>query len=392
MVATALVVVLNLGSSVPRHRGLLSGPQPPALVDAGPGQGHCRLDAPDVQSYPYSTDPDSLADVRFVSRSTGWVLGPAHLLATTDAGDHWTVQLSSRTSLWSALDFINTSTGWVIGAHDLLATTDGGRRWRALPQTCPAIRSLDFVNSRVGFAVASGTAGPFGAASGDHAALLTSHDAGRTWQRVATPEQPQSVCFYNPQRGWLGAHGSIYSTTDAGRQWTRSFTDSTGSKAFTATIVLRCAGPDSGWAEAVGPGAAMSQEPHIGLRSTGSTWKALFAEQYFPHPGIPTKTNSPSSDPSTFAAINASHAVFLDECTACGYGTETIGFITGTRLTKARSIPGINASVSASFTSPTDGWVIGVRVHYLTFGYRVIHTTDGGASWHTQYAMPTRKA
>ena len=320
------------------------------------------------------------------------MLGPDYLLATADAGNHWTVQLSSRTSLWSSLDFINRSTGWVIGAHDLLATTDGGRRWHAVPQTCPAIESLDFVTPRVGFAIASGAAAPLGEAwANNTAALLTSHDAGRTWKHVATPKQPQSVCFYTPKRGWLAAHGSIYSTRDSGRRWRLDFTDSFRPTAFTATIAVQCTGPDVGWAEAVGPGGEMSQEPHVGLHGTGSTWKALFAEQYFPHPGIPTTMNSPSSDASTFAAINASHAVFLDECTACGYGIETIGFVTGTRLTRARDIPGINGSVSASFTSPTDGWVIGVRVHDATFSYRVIHTTDGGTTWHTQFIMPTGK-
>jgi photosystem II stability/assembly factor-like uncharacterized protein len=389
----AVAVLLGIGSHHARHDQLASGPEPPPLVGAGLVHRRCKLDAPEVQSYPYSTDPDSLTDVQFVSPSTGWVLGPDYLLTTSDGGSHWRVQLRSRRSRWTALDFINKSTGWVIGANDLLATTNGGRTWRALPQTCPAIRSLHFVNSHVGFAITSGTPGPLGAVWGDHgAALLTSDDAGRTWRHLASPRQPQSVCFYTPRRGWVGAHGSIYSTTDAGQHWTLSFTGSTPPKGFTAAVALQCTGPGGGWAEAIGPGAAMSQEPHLGLHSTSSTWTALFAEQYFPHPGIASTTNSPSSDPSAFSAINATHAVFLDECTACGYGMETIGFVTGTRLTKTRNIPGINMSVSASFTSPTDGWVIGVRVRYTTFAYRVIHTTDGGISWHTQYVMPTTRS
>ena len=137
----------------------------------------------------------------------------------------------------------------------------------------------------------------------------------------------------------------------------------------------------------------MSQEPHIGLHSTGRTWTALFAEQYFPHPGIPVKTNSPSSVPNAFSAINASDAVFLDECTACGGGTAWIAFATGKHLTKTRIIPGMTGSAAASFTSPTDGWVIGVRAHYgpTRLTYRVIHTTDGGHSWQTEYSMPTTR-
>jgi hypothetical protein len=355
------------------------------------------LDTPELQSYSYSADLDSLADVRFVSRSTGWVLGPDYLLATSDAGSRWKVDLRSRTSSWSALDFISASTGWVIGTHDLLVTTDGGRGWRALPQTCPAIRSLNFVTPRVGFAIASGTIGPLGAVWGDHAAgLLASDDGGRTWRRLATPRSPQSVCFYSERRGWLGAHGDIYSSKDGGRHWTLSFTGSTPPRGFTAAVALRCTASGGGWAEAIGPGAAMSQEPHIGLHGTGRTWTALFAEQYFPHPGIHVKTNSPSSVPNAFSAINASDAVFLDECDACRDGTAVIAFVTGSRLRKTRDIPGITGSVAASFTSPTDGWVIGVHDHYFSTGrtkftYRIIHTTDGGRSWQTEFSMPTTR-
>ncbi len=285
----------------------------------------------------------------------------------------------------------------MIGAHDLVATSDGGRRWRALPQTCPAIRSVNFVTARVGFAIASGTTGQLGAVWGDHAAaLLRSDDGGQTWHRLATPKSAQSVCFYNKRDGWLGAGGDIYSTTDGGRHWMLDFAASIPSRGFTAAIALQCTGPGGGWAEAIGPGAAMSQEPHIGLHSTGSTWTALFAEQYFPHPGIPVRTNSPSSVPNAFSAINASDAAFLDDCTACGPGSVWIGFVTGTHGTRTRHIPGITGSVSASFTSPTDGWVIGVRYHYFSprrspLTYRVIHTTDGGHGWHTQYNMPSTR-
>jgi hypothetical protein len=47
--------------------------------------------------------------------------------------------------------------------------------------------------------------------------------------------------------------------------------------------------------------------------------------------------------------------------------------------------------VAASFTSPTDGWVIGVLVRYgrttVTYTYRVIHTRR-----QTQLAHPIRHA
>jgi hypothetical protein len=144
----------------------------------------------------------------------------------------------------------------------------------------------------------------------------------------------------------------------------------------------------------------MSQEPHVGLHSYGSTWTVIFAEQYFPHPGIKVKRQSPGSCPSAFSAINARSAAFLDSCPACEPDPSApiaiaIAIATngGSRLLKTHNLTGITGPVAASFTSTSQGWVIGALDHYVptgvtAFTYRVVHTTDGGRSWYTQYAMP----
>jgi len=396
LLAVVAVGALGLGVFRGPAAAVRSTREPPVLAGARPARARCRLNQAEPE-----VSPDALVDVRFVSGSTGWALGSARILMTSDGGRHWTVEAVSRTASWSSMDVISASHGWVVGDNGLQVTTDGGRHWLALPQTCPAIRALDFINPRDGFAIASGQAGPQGAVSGTRGAvLLATDDAGRSWRRLPTPKRPQSVCFHNSQSGWLGAGGNIYATTDGGRHWTLSFTGPTPIRpGYTATIALQCTASGGDWAQDVGPGGEASQEPHIGLHSYGSTWTAIFAEQYFPHPGIRVERQSPGSDPGAFSAINASSAVFLDVCPACEPGASApfaIARAGGARLTRTGNVTGITGPLAASFTSTSQGWVIGVLEHYHptgvnAFTYLIVHTGDGGRSWHSQYRMPTTR-
>jgi photosystem II stability/assembly factor-like uncharacterized protein len=182
LLSAAVAVALILGVFRGRAASPHSGRKPSVLAGAGPLQGACKLDETEPKP-----SPNALVDVRFVSGSTGWVLGTDRILMTSDAGTHWTLQAISRTPSWSALDFATASHGWVIGTNGLQVTTDGGRHWRALPQTCPAIRALDFISPRQGFAIASRQAGPVGAVWGTRGAvLLVSNNGGSSWHRLTT--------------------------------------------------------------------------------------------------------------------------------------------------------------------------------------------------------------
>ena len=163
----------------------------------------------------------SLTGLEFVSADQGWAVGQDTILATTDGGAHWTAQLSGKLNLTSA-DFISGQDGWAVGTTSLLATTDGGAHWTALPEPCPVIRSVHFVSPSAGFAVAGGQNA--GGANPEMPVLagvvLTTDDGGRTWRRLATPANAQTVCFSDAQHGWLGAGGLLYRTSDGGKDWT----------------------------------------------------------------------------------------------------------------------------------------------------------------------------
>lgn len=385
---------IHTPSATPTTHATGTAPSP----SASPAQqtaAHCGASA--AQSISTGFGPGALTDVQFVSGSNGWVVGTRQILATTDAGRHWTVQDSGGLNLVSA-DFIGNTVGWAVGADDLLTTSDGGQHWTALPEPCPVIRSVHFVSAQLGFAIAGG--GPeltkaLAPTSGGE--LLSSTNGGRTWRRLAAPPDPQSVCFANSRDGWLGAGGGLYRSTDGGQSWTLAAKPPGRSDVgYPFTMEVQCAGPNSAWGLDVGSGAAMSQEPHIGYRAGPGGAAAIFAEQYFPHPGITAPANSPGSYYGTLSAISPAMAVYVDYCPACGPGTApwALAIAAGNTLTTLKhegNAGGITQAYGASFVSDSTGWMVGVLTNYSNpvnpRSYpRIVYTANDGRTWQVQYS------
>ena len=334
--------------------------------------------------------------MQFVSATQGWMAGNNQILATTDGGAHWSVQLTGALGL-NSVDFISGQVGWVVGADRLLTTSDGGAHWTSLPEPCPVIRSVHFISPLTGFAVAGGTnvsgMGPLAPETGG--VLLTTVDGGHTWHLLLAPADAQTVCFSDPLHGWLGAGGRLYASADGGAHWTVS----TGSPVPRSsdnppTMVVECAGDGTAWAVDEGPGAEMSQSPHVGYHADPAGAAAIFAENYFEPPGT-YPADSPGSEAGPFSAISPTAAAFIDFCPACGTGLAPWDLATdsGTRLTREGDVAGISIAAAASFISPQVGWVAGVETVYKggsTFRYqqRIVFTGDGGRSWQVQYAGP----
>jgi photosystem II stability/assembly factor-like uncharacterized protein len=357
---------------------------------ASPGGSGC-------QSQPaQALEPGALTGIQFTSADQGWAVGQDVILATGDGGAHWRVQLSGGLNL-TDVDFVNGQDGWAVGNSSLLATTDGGAHWTALPEPCPVIRSAHFISPSTGFAVAGGrNDGGFDPAMPyQGGVILTSGDAGRTWRPLAAPADAQTICFSDPAHGWLGAAGRLYRTVDGGRQWSGPLTPAgVGTQAgFTASMIVQCAGDGSAWALSFGPGAAMSQQPHVGYHADAAGATAIFAEQYFPGPNPPGR--APGSYSGPFSALGPSAAVFIDYCPACGPGTAPWDTATnsGATLTVNGNIGKVNVPEAASFLSAQAGWVAGTAREFTDNGktrqqQRIVATTDGGRTWQLQYATP----
>lgn len=336
----------------------------------------------------------ALTGVQFVSAAQGWVVGQHKILATTDGGQHWTVQDSGKLNLTS-VDFISNEAGWAVGSNELLATTDGGAHWTPLPDPCPLIRSVHFVSRTAGFAIAGGrNVIPFGPAAPEvGGVVLSTINGGHSWQILPAPGNAQTVCFDNADTGWLGADGRLYRSTNGGRNWAQVTAGAKPySPAYPATMIVQCAGPGSAWAVDVGPGAAMSQEPHIGYHADAASAVPIFAEQYFPHPGVNVRASSPGSFTGAMSAISPTTAAFVDACVACGWGTAPWALVSssGAVLTRERNVGQLNLPEGASFLSPELGWVVGGVTHHRSGGryqqyQRIVRTADGGRTWQVQY-------
>lgn len=333
--------------------------------------------------------PGELFGVQFLSVTTGWTVGSNGILATRDGGLRWTVQYRARCADLSEIDFVDAEHGWAVGLRDLLVTTDGGRHWLQLHEPTWPIRSVHFVSQTVGYAVAGG------GVSGDRSPMapwtggvvLKTLDGGQSWRLLAAPADAQSVCFSTTEEGLLGADGRIYRSLDGGRSWSLVVKgDGPGEDRPLATV--QCVGQRAGWAELDGPGGEMSQSPHIAFHSDGGAWTPIFAEQYFPHPGIDVSVNSPGSYSGPFSAIDPDTAVFIDNCAACapaGTAPWAIAERGGKELVRRGNVGHITSSLGASFVTSRSGWVTGIYWDGSSTVYRLVHTNDAGRTWTVEY-------
>jgi photosynthesis system II assembly factor YCF48-like protein len=340
----------------------------------------------------------ALNAVQFVSASAGWVVGSDRIMHTADGGQRWVIQYQTSANAGLAtIDFIDASHGWVVGAATVLATTDGGTHWHALPEPCEPIRAVHFFSPSDGVAVAGGGALIPGSPSGG-GNLLSTTDGGEHWRHLSAPHDVQTACFTNVSHGWLGASGNIYGTTDGGRNWTLAVNGPTS-----AVAEVECAGPRAAWAQLVGPGVGMSHEQQIGYHTYGTSWRPIFAEQYFPHPGMRVRAEAPGVYAGPFSAISPAQAVFIGSCSPCSnpatpqlQGTAPMDIATsgGAVLTRRGVVAQLEQANGAAFVTADDGWVVGTQTRYPANGpsrgrtvSRIMHTADGGRTWQVQYVL-----
>jgi photosystem II stability/assembly factor-like uncharacterized protein len=360
-----------------------AGPASPSAAPASPSAG-CSGGSAGAAFAGLGANP--LTDVQFISPSQGWVVGQRSILATGNGGATWTAQKRGDLNLTS-VDFVSSKVGWAVGPGTLLGTTDGGQHWTALPEPCPQIHSVHFLSATTGFAIAArgGSQAAWATIPPTGGVVLSTANGGRSWQPVAAPANAQSVCFSGTQAGWLGAGGKLYYSDSGGRSWTLQAKGPSGPAAQGA-MQVQCA-QDAAWGLDVGPGAAMSQEPHIGYHATPGAATPIFAEQYFPHPGVAVHAEPPGSYAGPVSALTDSAAVFIDSCPACGWGTAPWDLVTagGATLTREGTVGGITQANGASFLSPADGWVVGVERNSHGAAPRIVRTQDGGRSWQVQF-------
>jgi hypothetical protein len=132
------------------------------------------------------------------------------------------------------------------------------------------------------------------------------------------------------------------------------------------------------------------QQPHIGYYASPSGAVPLFAEQYFPHPGVSVTTESPGSYARPVSAISPTAALFLDWCPACESVPWDLVTGAGASIIREGNVAQLSQPESASFLAAQLGWVVGVVTNYQSRApphplQSVVRTSDGGRTWQVLY-------
>ena len=199
---------------------------------------------------------NSIRDVEFINRFTGWACGDNKIYKTTNGGENWFTQTHPTNNLiqgiWPVDSMVVYASGWF---NTILKTSDGGENWIALrngnPPDQPSFESPFFLNRDTGwicgdqivFRTTNGgttfdSVHTFvsqhdiffrnyseGVMCGDAANFFRTTNSGINWNLVPVvggPGQPNfwRQSFINDTTGWLiGFSGGVYKTTDFGNNW-----------------------------------------------------------------------------------------------------------------------------------------------------------------------------
>ncbi len=314
---------------------------------------------------------ENLRAISMISPGKVWATGDdGTILHSDDSGDTWQVQWSDTSMSLSSVSFVDATHGWAAGGNNsggsvLLHTTNGGLTWTELSGGLLSPFSVvQFIDTYTGFAILPSS--PYGGGESVYKTI----DCGHTWTFLSTPGWNSifDIYFIDADHGWvvgwIGDTGqfSISSyTNDGGNTWTEIW----GGRGTLMSIFIKGLNdPFNGWV--VGSGG---QIYHItsdgGVYSLnticeGATYGGFY-DVFF------TDENHGWAVGGNFYP-SRSKILRTDNGGATWNATETFG----------------NPLKKVFFVNSQEGWIIGTP-GAGPWSNVVMHTTDGGLSWETQY-------
>jgi photosystem II stability/assembly factor-like uncharacterized protein len=275
-----------------------------------------------------------------------WIVGSNRtILRSKDGGQTWSKQaapawywLSPVGNLHSVTVPLATS-AWAVGDSGIiLHTTDGGVRWSARRVGAPVVQKVDFITSKMGWAVGWGL---------QEAVCAFTKDGGGSWtqQVVKTRHNLYGVSFVDSVFGWLcGDHGTILHTEDGGATWKKQ-----DSKIAEDLRDILFQTTTSGWA--VG-----AKETILHTDDFGESWVVQ-------NGGMDTDQFLHSVDfstPSSGWVVGDRGTVLHTDDAGWSWQSQNSG--------TTSNLYGVK------FVTPLSGWIVGMSGTLL-------HTEDGGNHW-----------
>jgi photosystem II stability/assembly factor-like uncharacterized protein len=309
----------------------------------------------------------SLADVLFVDRTNGWVVGDRGVVwHTADGGQTWQLQSSGVTCPLHSVFFLDRERGWAVGGSALpysrrsqgvvLWTEDGGTTWnQASRLTLPTMTRVKFFDTEHGIASGAGTpVYPSG--------VFVTRDGGRNWQPLPAeaPGQWLAGDFIDPDTGAVAGPAGQFATL----MRRRVVPSSSAVSSSRALRSLRLVPPTGGWL--VGDGGLV-----MTTHDLGNSWQSPAGE-------LPQH----ASDHFDFRAVAAAgQHVWL----AGSPGTRVLHSADGGQTWESLAT-GLNTPLrSITFVDEATGWAVGDLGNILA-------TTDGGRTWREQRCGGRRAA
>lgn len=149
-----------------------------------------------------------LTRVIAVSAQVAWIGGEGGLvLVTSDGGASWRAGSVGTSVDMAGLQALDANSAWISGYGDAWSTNDGGQTWRTLTRPDNGYLTLQQTSPTQAWAS--------GLDSQVRWQLLSTHDAGASWQAVALPAPASSASqnefrFVSAQYGYIRSTGWVY--------------------------------------------------------------------------------------------------------------------------------------------------------------------------------------
>jgi photosystem II stability/assembly factor-like uncharacterized protein len=234
--------------------------------------------------------------------------------------------------------FVNGRQGWAVGeGGTILTTQNAGMSWQ--PQasgTQAQLFAVTFTSPAHGWAV------------GEGGTILTTLNGGQTWQQQTSGTSALlfNVKFTTSTQGWaVGADGTILATQNAGLSWQAQ---ASGTQAMLTSVAFTSS--TQGWA--VGSGGTI-----LATQNAGLSWQAQAS--------------------GTQAMLTSVAFASPTQGWVVGEGGTILATQNGGQSWQAQASGSTAYLTGVSFTSPAQGWVVGE-------GGTILVTQNGGQSWQVQ--------